>query len=115
MYFNTVNGNSKIVDAYTLSRVFKVYDVKKPAFKGNIKRDQPSEAHNIILYGGDEHAETYRNFLKSINFKEINNIGYREGIVDEWKPSNCLDMKEFPQPFFSSNNYWINKSEKSLN
>jgi len=105
VYNKTVNANSKIVDAYTLSRVFKVYDVKKPAFKGNIKRDQPSEAHNIILYGGDEHSKTYREFLKSIGFKEINNIGSRNGLYDDLKPKNCIDMNKFPQPFFSSNNY----------
>ena len=105
VYDWTVSPNSKIVDAYTLSRVFKVYDVKKPAFKGNIKRDQPSEAYNIILYGGDEHSKTYREFLESIGFKENNNIGSREGTYDNLKPLNCVDMNNFPQPFFSSNNY----------
>lgn len=105
VYNNTVDANARIVDAYTLSRVFKVYDVKKPAFKGNTRRDQPSEAHNIIIYGGDEHAKTYRIFLKSIGFKEINNIGSREGIYDNKKPLHCLDMKKIHQPFFSSNNY----------
>lgn len=101
VYSVTVHPNAVIVDAYTLSRVFKVYDVQKPAFKGNIKRDQPSEAHNIILYGGNAHSKNYRQFLKSIGFVEINNIGSEEGRFDLSKPVNCLNMKNFPQPFFS--------------
>ena len=103
IYSITVVINATIVDAYTLSRIFKVYDVKKPAFKENIKRDQPSEAHNIIIYGGDAHSENYRKFLKSVGFKEINNIGSIDGYYDSKKPKNCVDMNKFPQPFFTWN------------
>lgn len=82
------------VDAYILARIFKHFNLTKPAYEGAIIGDQPTQTHNIIIYAGDLHSVTCRKFLRFLGFKI-------------WKTStqntatNCLDLREFPKPFFS--------------
>jgi len=83
-------------DTYALARVFKNFDMKdmEKAYTG--ATDQPSKAHNIIIYTGDLHAQTYRKFLDSIGFTQIARSG-----ISSFENITCLNMKTIPQPFFS--------------
>ena len=94
------------VDVYLLARVFKNFNIKKKAHKG--ETDQPIRANNIIIYCGDIHANNYRNFLKRIGFEEIEHAGNltedNANLIPN-TPKNCLDMKKIKQPFFSYKRY----------
>ena len=87
---------SLVADTYALARVFKNFDMKdiEKAYTG--ATDQPSKAHNIIIYTGDLHAQTYRKFLDSINFTQIARSG-----ISSFENITCLNMKTIPQPLFS--------------
>jgi hypothetical protein len=74
-----------IMDIYTISRMFKVFDVKK-------NEHYPLEPFNIIFYGGNAHTQSLMYFLYSIGFKLIENE-YTNLI-------SCLDMKKIKQPLF---------------
>ena len=74
-----------IMDIYTISRMFKIFNVKK-------NEHYPSEAFNIIYYGGNGHTEPLEYFLSSLKFKKI-----------ESENSNlvsCIDMTKIKQPLF---------------
>ena len=103
--------SSCFADAYLLARIFKDFNISKmdeKAYKG--ATDQPNRAHNIIIYCGDNHANTYRNFLLYLGFNEIDSSG-----VDLENPNiylkipgapvNCLDIRNIKQPFFSYKRY----------
>jgi hypothetical protein len=100
--FNTIlpcliGFNSIIADAYTIARIFKDFDMtemQKKAYKGSI--DHPVNAHNIIIYAGDDHCLRYRKFLNSIGFK----VYGRSGDFGSTKRT-CLDISKFKTPFFS--------------
>ena len=85
-----------VADTYALARIFKNFDMRdmKKAYTG--ATDQPSKAHNIIIYTGDLHAQTYRKFLDSINFTQIARSG-----ISSFENITCLTMKTIPQPLFS--------------
>jgi len=85
-----------VADTYALARMFKNFNMKdmQKAYTGAI--DQPRNAHNIIIYTGDLHAQTYRKFLNSINFTQIARSG-----LSTFENITCLNMKTIPQPFFS--------------
>ena len=104
-------------DVYLIARVFKDFDMEKKKDKSYF--DQPKSAHNIIIYGGDLHSESYRSFLSSIGFHEIEHTGdiytdFESSTDDESseekdkrnpnKPTNCVDMRKIKQPFFSYSN-----------
>ena len=92
------NTNALIADVYTLSRMFRNFNITKPAYKGGPINDQPVKPHNVIIYAGDGHSRQYRKFLESINFKEISKSGSSE--IKEGEPKFCVDMKTFKEPFF---------------
>lgn len=85
-----------VADTYALSRIFKNFDMNdmEKAYTG--ATDQPSKAHNIIIYTGDLHAQTYRKFLNSINFNQISRTG-----ISSFENITCLNMKTIQQPLFS--------------
>jgi hypothetical protein len=92
-----IGFNAIIVDAYTIARIFKDFDMtdmQKKAYKGSI--DQPINAHNIIIYAGDDHCLRYRKFLQSIGFKQYGKSG-DFGI----SVTTCLNISNFKTPFFS--------------
>lgn len=92
-----IGFNAIIVDAYTIARIFKDFDMtdmQKKAYKGSI--DQPINAHNIIIYAGDDHCLRYRKFLQSIGFDVYVRSG-DFGITE----TTCLDISKFKTPFFS--------------
>jgi hypothetical protein len=111
-------------DVYLIARVFKDFDMEKKKDKSYF--DQPNRAHNIIIYGGDFHSESYRDFLSSIGFHEIDNTGdinknyidfdYAQLSKDKVsnKPKNCLDMRKIKQPFFSYSSEGKEVIKKSL-
>ena len=76
--------NAVIVDAYSLSRMFRTFSV------GNTQ--QPPQVKNIIYYAGDAHASWIRDFLGSINFKMRFSVTNKDG---------CLDLTGLQMPFFS--------------
>jgi hypothetical protein len=96
-YAYTAPPNARVPDFYTLARIFKEYDTSKPAARGKTC-DQPRVAHNIIIYAGNYHSNTYRRFLESIGFEEI---AKTESSNEMNTVRNCIDMENFPQPFFS--------------
>jgi hypothetical protein len=74
-----------IMDIYTISRMFKIFDVKK-------HEHYPLEAFNIIFYGGNGHTEPLEYFLSFLKFKKV-----------ESEYSNlvsCIDMTKIKQPLF---------------
>ena len=104
--------NSIIPDKYLLLRIFKKFKVesdKRPT-------DEPENPHNIVIYSGIAHSDRIRTFLdQELNFKTISYAGRKwpkEEEESEPEYKNCIDMKEFPQPFFSHHPdvNWINKS-----
>ena len=86
--------NSCIPDYYLLSRIFKVFDLTNE--KNFRITDEPIEPHNIIIYGGVNHAKRVRRFLKKRGFKDIDSSKLKD------LPSNCVDIRSFQQPFFSN-------------
>jgi hypothetical protein len=87
-------------DLYTLCRMFRTFNLEKPAFNGAIKEDQPKKAINIVIYSGDAHSQRYRRFLRHLNFKEDGKTGQSSYSAN---PPNfeCIDMTDIKQPFFS--------------
>ena len=85
--------NAPIVDAYTLSRMFKV--VKNP-------HNQPDRPQNIIYYAGNAHSTTVREFLTEQGFIEnafVGNINKNQNFILP-KYLGCIDVGNFPMPFF---------------
>lgn len=98
----TVIFNSYSMDAYTLSRIFKNFNVKHV---DDIY--QPKLPHNIIIYTGGAHSRVYCKFLQSIgselkastgkSYQENDNYWYK---FNKGDAKNCIDMRDFPMPFF---------------
>lgn len=77
------------IDIYTICRLFKKFNVESS--------NQPDEAYNSIIYTGNYHSNTYRNFLENTGFKLVD-----IQIQSENQPNNrCLDIDNIPQPFFT--------------
>lgn len=69
------------MDSYALSRIFKKFNqVKEEA-------NQPDIPRNIIIYTGQSHSKTYRNFLNSIYFDIIQ---YKD--EENKKQYNCVEL-----------------------
>ena len=83
---------SVIVDSYTMSRVFKKFNVKE----GD---NQPVEANNNIIYAGDAHCQKYREFLKTLGYTEEYFTGNSRPMM------RCLNMHGVPQPLFRPSKY----------
>jgi hypothetical protein len=97
-----------IVDMYTICRMFKDFDLEKKPYEGADDKDQPKRANNIIIYTGDSHSICYRQFLDKMQFKKISAKSQSE---------TCIDLRNFPLPFFSMsaiNNYYIGKDEDEI-
>ena len=86
--------NGYIADYYLLCRIFKVFDFTK--LKNHRWTDEPKEPHNIIIYAGDLHSRNVRKFLKELDFVQISTTSSFSNV------SNCIDIRKFPQPFFSN-------------
>lgn len=90
IYLVMTISESYIMDAYTLSRIFKQFNVTD--------KQQPEKPYNILIYAGDEHCQRYREFFDSIKSKQVEESGiFRK--TDEY--SNCLDMRKIKQPIFN--------------
>ncbi len=91
-YFDVVSNylillEALIMDVYTISRIFKRFDIKSGIL-------QPSEVSNIIIYAGEAHSDIYREFLVYIGFDTIDYIQNENG------NERCLNISSFQQPFF---------------
>lgn len=85
--------NDLLLDGYSLSRIFKIHNVKD-AF-------QPAESKNIIIYVGNAHARNMAEFISYIGFQPVYSF-----YNDEDK--SCVNMKK-------SNKYMPLKSPMILN
>jgi len=99
--FNKISGCfinivTILPDMYNLARMFRKYNLGKPGFQGALRNDQPAEAHNIVVYAGDQHSQRCRRFLNRLDFEEIDKTGQAENSDD-----TCINMKSIRQPFFS--------------
>lgn len=88
--------NSVIVEAYTLSRIFKRFSVKN-------KTSQPVTPHNIIHYAGSAHTLKIENFLKLVGFEVKQKVGSNidspeTSVADIYE--NCINMTKVKQPLF---------------
>ena len=75
--------NALLLDAYCLSRVFKVHNLKKHVPTGEF---QPEQSHNIIIYAGDTHSNNMAQFFYSIGLNHTYNY---------YNPTDtsCVNMK----------------------
>jgi hypothetical protein len=113
-----------VVDAYILARVFKKFNMNEMKEKAYPDvTDQPDRARNIIIYGGDNHSELCRQFLKDIlDFDDICSTGEREKDLDivSKKDVFCIDMKTIDKPLFiyptlKQQIYSVGKVNKPIN
>lgn len=84
---------SYIVDAYTLSRIFRKFS-KKSLYK----TDEPENPTNIVIYAGLYHINIYNKFLEKYG-DQIETT--KDLIVTSQNFPRCLDMKGITQPLFS--------------
>lgn len=75
-----------VMDVYTISRMFKIFNVKKNEY-------QPTEPRNIIYYAGDYHVLILENVLKTLGFSKTESSSV-SGVL------SCVDMKGIKQPLF---------------
>ena len=95
-----VNFFTYVSDVYTIARIFKDFNIKKVPWIGAQNQDQPQKAHNIIIYSGIVHSVHYRDFIEFLGFEEFGSTGKDiKGV-----PQTCIDMRNFPRPFFSNYN-----------
>jgi len=83
------NVRNKIMDIYLFARMFKEF---KPKYKGQFSKS----AKNILIYVGERHAGTYREWLKELGFSIKEKISYNMHIDFQ-----CVNVSNFKQPFFS--------------
>lgn len=95
--------NSILMDGYTLSRIFKTFNVTE-------KLNQPKTPHNIIYYSGSKHTFNLYKFLLSVGFIKIEESGklinnetgnFETNYQNINKYSNCIDMENIKQPLFN--------------
>ena len=104
-----IDTSSIFADIYLLARLFKDFDMTKIETHGNFITDQPTKAHNVIIYAGNNHSLLYRRFLNEIaGFEEIASTGKYE----EKDVKHCINMETIPQPFFST---WTKTPTKEEN
>ena len=96
--FVLITINSVVMDIYTLSRIFKRFDITRPKSIGSKPNYQPEIPHNIVIYAGSKHCECYRQFLKYIGTEEISTTK----IQNDDSHNTCLDLSDFPMPFFNN-------------
>jgi hypothetical protein len=102
--------NSRVPDAYTLARIFKKFNLNPEKVEKKRHTDEPEEAHNIIIYAGDNHCEIYRKFFSEVlKFTPIARLGGGPDVVGtNLIPVNCIDIKPTPpiRSIFSSSPGW---------
>ena len=97
--------NAPTTDFYTIARLFKRFNVP-PGI------EQPKQPYNSVLYFGALHSQTCRDILTKFGFEQIAAAGCinrlnKRNYLDQSKlmcpghAERCLDMRNFPQPFFS--------------
>lgn len=74
------------MDMYALARIFKLY---KP--KTEQTQNQPSESMNIIVYAGNAHIQTYRDFLLNDLYSE--ELYAYQNPLRVSRQGSCVEMK----------------------
>lgn len=80
---------NKIMDIYLFARMFKEF---KPKYKNQLSKP----AENILIYVGNTHATTYREWLKELGFSIKEKVS--DNILIDYQ---CVNVSDFKQPFFS--------------
>jgi len=80
-------STGSIMDVYAVSRMFKIFDVKKTEF-------YPREPRNIIYYAGNGHTIPMFKFLEKLSFSTVEKAN--SDVL-----SSCVNMKNIKQPLFS--------------
>jgi hypothetical protein len=88
MYMFLLIFNVVAMDMYNMARIFKKFNVKNS--------NQPEEPHNVIVYSGNIHSDSYRGFLTELGFKEVERVKN-----DNRDYNKCLKMEGLVQPLFS--------------
>ena len=95
MIMTVMAPNARVPDAYTLARIFKKFKIDTTNLDKKRDTDEPEEAHNIIIYAGDDHSQIYRKFLSEVlKFTPIAKIGKINTGEENMNPKHCLNMKE---------------------
>jgi hypothetical protein len=94
-----VSINARIMDAYALARMFKTFNTDLSDSETGTHRHHPTEAHNIIIYTGNNHSNIYREFFEITGFHLVASTGTIKEIETE-SDEFCIDMTSIPQPFF---------------
>ena len=86
-----VGAGAIITDVYTLSRLFKKFDIQRK------DRGMPKYINNAIIYAGYNHSIFYRTTLEKCGFDVI-----FHKILDfnQRSPDRCLDVRKLPYPLF---------------
>ena len=90
-YRSAIFFNALVLDAYTLSRVFREFDTTRSPSEGGT-RDQPKRVSNVVIYAGNAHAKHCVEFLTGIGFRTLKK--------SEEVGRKCVSVKNF-KPFFS--------------
>ena len=101
---NIIYMNAPTTDFYTIARLFKRFNLQ-PGI------EQPEKPYNSVLYLGSLHSQTCRDILTKFGFEQIaaagcmNRLNRRSylnqpKLVCPVQSIRCLDMRDFPQPFF---------------
>jgi len=90
--------NSAIADGYLLSRIFKEFNINTDILEKKRGFDEPERPHNVIIYGGESHANRCRKFLE--NYMQCKRLE-QNTFEDPMRFSNCIDMSGITQPLFS--------------
>ena len=107
LFFDSfINLECSKADVYCIARMFKGFNIEdqtKTAYPGADYLDQPRRAHNIIIYAGERHSENIRNFLKKLEFDEIDSAGswLTKTHTGETVENTCIDVRKFHMPFFT--------------
>jgi len=76
-----------IMDVYTISRMFKTFNVKEGV-------NQPEKQDNIIYYAGNAHTIEIEYFLNKLGFTEISKTKSNH--------ISCVDISPIKHPLFKS-------------
>jgi len=103
VYLSVLKIGACIMDAYNISRIFKVFQPDKNGIQ-TIQRIP----RNIVVYAGDTHSENLRQFLDIIKFKLLNKSYTDFSKLKDIEGADmaqyqCLDISKFEHPFFSNN------------
>lgn len=96
-----IKMNSVMLDAYTLARMFKKFNMQNRPREGGgsspLFTDTPTY---MIFYGGNAHSDAIRSFLYTQGFEQTESATMYK--IQGIELQRCLDISHIKQPFFTS-------------